>query len=144
MLTAPTDNLAHHDARRIWRETGSDDPRDSMQVIVERLGHSGGKVEQTVAQTRWFAWCSCGFVSTTRNTETDALGALVHHIRLETRKWTRSGVPLDAYPPAPAPDWEMVRRRNPHWALKRADEARRRTPEESPPGDVPHFVAGTG
>jgi hypothetical protein len=119
MLATPTDNPAHQDARRVWREVGSPDPRESLQVIAETLGHYGGEVEQTVAQTRWFSWCACGFVSTTRNTESDALGALVHHIKLELRAWTRSSLPLAAYPPAPAPDWAMVARRNPHWALKR-------------------------
>lgn len=140
MLATPTTNPAEQDARRVWREVGSPDPRDSLQVIAERLGHYGGMVEETVARTRWFSSCACGFVSTTRNTEADALGALVHHLRLELRKWTRSGLPLDAYPPAPSPDWEMVRRRNRHWALKRAEESG----QESSPTDVPHFVAGTG
>ncbi len=91
-----------------------------MQVIAARLGHAGGCVEQTVAQTRWFSWCACGFVSTTRNTEADALSALVHHIKLEIRAWHRSELPLDAYPPARPPNWTMVARKNRHWAAKRA------------------------
>jgi hypothetical protein len=140
MLATPTDNPAQQDARRVWREVGSPDPRESLQVIAEKLGHSGGQVEQTVAQTRWFAWCACGFVSTTRNTEADALGALVHHLKLEMRAWTRSALPLDAYPRAPAPDWERVARRNRHWALKRASD----TPEERARLNLPENVRAVG
>ncbi len=126
MLATPTDNPAEQSARRVWRQVGSPDPRESLQVIAQRLGHAGGQVEQTVAQTRWFSWCACGFVSTTRNTEADALGALVHHLKLALRAWTRSQLPLEAYPPAPTADWERVAKMHPHWALKRASD----TPEE--------------
>lgn len=122
LLQNPTTNPAELDARRVFRETPDDDPREALQVILERLGHRGAVVEQTVARTRWFSWCECGWVSTTRNTETDAAGAATHHVRLVLREYRRRALPLAAYPEPPPADWEMVRRRQPHWALKRREE----------------------
>lgn len=124
-LAQPTANLAEQDARRIYREARSDDPGESLQVIARALGHGRVQVERTVAATRWFSWCECGFVSTTRNTEQDAAGAAVHHVRLAMAAWRRLGVPLAAMPPAPPADWERVRRRNRHFALKRDADASR-------------------
>jgi hypothetical protein len=113
-LAQPTANLAEQDARRIFRESKSDDPRESLAEIARQLGHLGGRVDLTVAGTRYFSWCSCGFVSTTRNTESDAAGALVHHLRLAMREWRLTGLPLSAMPPRKNTDWKRVRRRAPH------------------------------
>lgn len=130
-LQNPTDNPAELDARRITRETPSDDPRESLQVILDRLGHRGAVVEQTVSGSRWFAWCECGLVTTTRNTEADAASAITHHVRLVLREYRRRALPLAAYPdPPPATDWEKVRRRHRHWALKREADGSQPMPRE--------------
>jgi hypothetical protein len=121
-LATPTDNAAEQDARRVWRESTSDDPRESLQVILERLGHRGAVIEQTVSLSRWFSWCECGWVSSTTNTESDAAGAVNHHVRQVLRDYRRRALPLSAYPEPRETDWEMVRRRRPHWALKRREE----------------------
>lgn len=122
LLQHPTTNAAEHDARRIFRESDSDDPRVPLAEILRRLGHHGGRVEQTVAGTRWFSLCSCSWASTTTNTEVDALGALTHHARVVLREWRRTGLPLSATPPA-VPDWEKTRRRLRHVAVKYPDAA---------------------
>jgi len=155
MLQHPTDNAAEHDARRVFREVDSDDPRVPLAEILAHLGHIGGRVEQTAAGTRWFGLCSCSWVSTTRNTEADAMGALTHHVRLVLREWRRSALPLAATRPAVA-DWERARRRHPHlavkypttapleWATRDAQERRAApdTPSRSAtPGEVPHLRA---
>jgi hypothetical protein len=146
-LANPTTNPAEQDARRVFRETKGDDPRPALQTILERLGHRGVVVEQTVAGTRWFSWCECGWVSTTRNTEQDAAGAAVHHSRLVLREYRTRALPLSAYPAEPpATDWEKVRRRNRHWALKRAEEGTEPEPRHgvSPlsESDSPRHAAG--
>lgn len=87
---------------------------NAAAMLVEHLGHNGGRVAPTVSGARWFAYCSCGFVTSTRPTEKDALGALVHHLKLAVRKWRLSGVPITAYPPAPAPDWAKILPSYPH------------------------------
>jgi hypothetical protein len=155
LLQHPTSNAAEHDARRLVRQSGSDDPRVPLAEMLRRLGHSGGRVEQTVAGTRWFALCSCSWVSTTTNTETDALGALTHHARLALREWRRSGLPLSATPPA-VPDWDRARRLRRHlavkypttapleWATAESDSrgVAGDTPSRSvPAADVPHLRA---
>lgn len=91
------------------------DSRSAMAEIVGHLGHQGGNVVQTVSGNRWFSYCGCGFVSSTSISEPDALGKLVHHLRLVAKAWRQSGLPLLATRPAPAPDWLEVRRRNPHF-----------------------------
>lgn len=92
-----------------------EDTRGAASEILAVLGHQGGNVAQTVSGARWFAYCACGFVSSTSGTEADAMGKLVHHLRLEMRRWKVAGVPLLAMPPAPPADWAEVRRRHPHF-----------------------------
>jgi hypothetical protein len=135
-LEKPTTNLAEQDARRVWQEVDSADPRDSLQVIGQALGHGKLAVETTLSGARWFSWCICGWVSTTRLTETDAASAAVHHVRLAMKEWTRSGLPLAAAKKAPEGDWEKVARKHRHWAEKRR--------HADPPIDVPHLSRATG
>lgn len=116
-LAQPTANLAEQDARRLRRESESDDVRDTLQTIAAALGHGRLAVEQTVAGTRWFAWCECSWVSSTTNFESDAAGAAVHHVRVQLREWRRIGLPLSATRPA-APDWPRALRKHRHFALR--------------------------
>jgi hypothetical protein len=133
-LRQPARSDAERDARALRRQ--HDDDAGTVVEILNRLGHVGYRIEQTVAGTRWFGWCSCGFVSTTRNTETDAASAVIHHTRLVLRAWHRSGLPLDAYRPAPPANWKMVARKHRHWALKMAAA----TPEEIEERHLPQTV----
>jgi hypothetical protein len=119
-LRQPARSAAERDARAIGRQAGGE-PSVSLAEVARRLGHEGGRVVETVARTRWFSMCACGFVSTTRNTEQDAAGALVHHVKLAIKSWHRTGLPIAAAKKAPAPDWDLVARRSTHYALWRKE-----------------------
>lgn len=88
-----------------------------------RLGHGALYVRSTVSGARWFSFCKgCGWVSTTRPTESDAAGAALHHARLAVKAWERTGLPLPIRPPAPLYDEAEMRRRNRHYAAFRQAE----------------------
>lgn len=139
-LANPTSNPAHLDARRIMRQTTDPDPRAALQTMAQRLGHGQLAVEQTASGARWFSWCICGWVSTTKGSEKDASGAALHHVRKELRRWTTAAVPLEAMPPAPETNWARVAQLHPHWAAKRAQDC----PEYDTPIHLPGFVRATG
>lgn len=62
------------------------------------IGHSGTEIVQTSSGARWSVGCSCGYTSTTRRTQADALGAIVHHLRKELRTYAATGRPLPDIP----------------------------------------------
>ncbi len=128
-LERPARSQAERDARVLGRRHGSDSGA-ALAEIAETLGHAGGRVVQTAARTRWFAMCACGYVSTTRNTERDALGGLLHHVRLAIKEWHGSGLPLAAAKKAPPADWAEVARRQPHYRAWRAAVAKEVPAEE--------------
>jgi len=84
--------------------------------IAQRLGHGECAVEQTVSGHRWFGWCRCGYVSTTKTSEALAIGAVVHHVQAEIRRWQTTGRRAT---PAPEGDWERAAEMHPHWAARR-------------------------
>jgi hypothetical protein len=137
-LQNPAKSDAERDARALRRK--HDDDAGTVVEILNRLGHVGYRIDQTVSGLRWFAWCSCGFVTTTRNTETDAAGALIHHTRIVLRAWHRSGLPLADFPPAPPADWERVGRKHPHWARKMRQATREEIDERHLPQSVREAV----
>lgn len=101
--------------------------------VVEHLGHRGGNVVQTASGSRWFAYCGCGYVSTTSTTEKLAMSKLVHHLKMAIRKWRLSGVPIERYRPAPPADWPKVIAANPHLAayLKKTGASLQESPEKA-------------
>ena len=84
--------------------------------IAQRLGHGECAVEETVSGRRWFGWCRCGYVSTTKTSEALAVGAVVHHVQAEIRRWQTSGRRATQ---APEGDWERAAKMHPHWAARR-------------------------
>ena len=70
--------------------------------IAQRLGHGACAVEETVSGHRWFGWCRCGYVSTTKTSEALAVGAVVHHVQAEIRQWQTTGRPA-----TPAPEGDL-------------------------------------
>lgn len=139
-IAQPPSTAAQADARRIRRETPGDDPRAALQVMAQRLGHGQVAVETTVSGVRWFSWCGCGWVSTTTTAEKEAVGAVLHHVRMQLRAWQRTGLPLDAMPEPAVPDWEKVRKQRRHFAEKRDAEAA----AESASRRVAESVRGVG
>lgn len=141
-LEQPPKNAAAAEARALRRASPSDDPRDTLQVIAARLGHGSLKVEPTVSGTRWFGWCECGWISTTRRDQADATGAVLHHVRKAMKAWTNSGLPLEAYGRAPSPspeEWERLAKSYPHWLTAREHERRA---EERTSANLPGKVGG--
>lgn len=58
------------------------------------LAHAAGHTDPALFQTpggRFYVTCSCGWKSTTRRTETDALGAGVHHAMLIGKSVAQNG-----------------------------------------------------
>jgi hypothetical protein len=52
--------------------------RQEAFELAHALGHTDPALFETPGG-RWYVTCSCGYKSTTRNTEVDALSAGVHH-----------------------------------------------------------------
>src|SRR5664279_444535 len=95
-----------------WHDPCMTAPRE----IAQRLGHGECAVEATVSGHRWFGWCRCGYVSTTKTSEALAVGAVVHHVQAEIRRWQTTGRRAT---PAPEGDWERAATMHPHWAARR-------------------------
>jgi hypothetical protein len=107
---------------RLVRESHGGDKRAALGEIAARLGHQHLDLHRT-RSGRWFTSCDCGWVSTTRLTDRDALGAAVHHCDLAIRAWHRSALPLPADPPKMVRPEREMRRRNPHYdAMRLAEE----------------------
>lgn len=62
------------------------------------LGHSATDVLPTASGARFTVACSCGYESTTRRTQADAIGAIVHHLRGVVLAFHRTGRDLPAQP----------------------------------------------
>lgn len=62
------------------------------------VGHSGTEIVQTSSGARWSVGCSCGYQSTTRRTQADALEAIVHHLRKAVTAYAATGRPLPDIP----------------------------------------------
>lgn len=62
-------------------------------AAARALGCVSAEVEEN-RSGRTRVHCSCGYTSTYRRTRSDALGALVHHLRLVTAAAGRDGVSL--------------------------------------------------
>jgi hypothetical protein len=114
-------SAAEASARLVGERHGGD-KRAALGEIAARLGHQHLGLHRT-RSGRFFCSCDCGWVSTTRLTDRDALGAARHHCELAIRAWHRTGLPLPADArPVVRPEAEM-RRRNRHYdTLRRAEE----------------------
>ena len=53
--------------------------RAELFRLAQSAGHTDLALFPTKSGRRFFVTCSCGYKSTTRRTEVDALGAAVHH-----------------------------------------------------------------
>lgn len=120
----PPASEAERQARAIRNEYP--DPRQAMQVISERLGHGDVVLESTVSGARWFASCRCGYVTTTCNTEADALGGVIHHIKKTIKEWHATGLPLPKERPAAGRPEHLMEKKYAHYAAKREQERRQR------------------
>lgn len=58
--------------------------------IAAALGHTNPALYETPGG-RFFITCDCGWKSTTRRTVEDALGAGVHHAKLDVKKFRSNG-----------------------------------------------------
>jgi hypothetical protein len=74
--------------------------RLGLKQTAARLGHGRLELHSTLTRcgARYFAECGCGWMSTTRATPGDVLGAVCHHLHLVIRKWDLSGQPLPDLP----------------------------------------------
>lgn len=114
-------SAAEASARLVGQRHGGD-KRAALGEIAARLGHQHLALHSTRSQ-RWFTSCDCGWVSTTRLTDRDALGAARHHCELAIRDWHRTGLPLPADPPRVVrPESEMRRRSRHYDTMRRAEE----------------------
>jgi hypothetical protein len=69
--------------------------RLELRQLAARLGHDHLRLQVTgLSLTRYFTCCDCGWASSTRPSQRDALGALQHHLQLAVREWDRTGLPL--------------------------------------------------
>jgi hypothetical protein len=116
------------------------DPRHAMQEIAERLGHRDLVLESTVSGARYFASCSCGYVSTTRKSQVDAVGAIVHHVESAVRDWHRSGLPLPKVPSEAQRPTHLMEKKHRHYAERRAAERAARANPDDTPRSVPRKV----
>lgn len=117
----PPRSAAEASARLVGAAHGGD-KRAALGEIAARLGHQHLGLHRT-ASGRFFVSCDCGWVSTTRLTDRDALGAAVHHVDLAIRAWHRTGLPLPAdVPPVVRPEAEMRRTKKHYDAMRRAEE----------------------
>lgn len=108
----PPASSAERDARAV-REKHAD-PRESIQELGRRLGHTEVGVVATASGRRWFAYCACGWASTTGSTEVVSTQAAVHHVTKAIKDWHRSERPL---PPEPGPQpipWQAMARKYRH------------------------------
>ncbi len=86
-------------------DTSGDDGHAMQPMTLKELadlghlvGHSGTEVTQTSSGARWSVGCSCGYRSTTRRTQADALGAIVHHLKKEVAAYAATGRTLPDIP----------------------------------------------
>lgn len=105
----PPRSAAERDAREV--RDRHDDDRLAKQELARRLGHTEIGVMDTASGRRFFAYCSCGYASTTRATQRLAVEAAMAHIDSSIRAWHQSGLPLPSEPgPRPVPWAEMARK----------------------------------
>jgi hypothetical protein len=69
--------------------------REEYAGLLQQIGHFKGAVIHQV-NDRWRGECECGYVSTTRNTAKDAVGAIEHHRKKALEEWRRNGRVLPA------------------------------------------------
>ncbi len=61
-----------------------------LAQLMHELGHRPRGLEAN-SRDRWRYVCECGYVSTYRNSQRDAIGAGLHHGRLIYREWKANG-----------------------------------------------------
>lgn len=56
--------------------------RTEYVEALKATGHYQAAIVRTISGARFYAQCICGYKSTTRRTQLDAIGALEHHRKL--------------------------------------------------------------
>lgn len=64
----------------------------SVGWVAQRLGHVDLATERR--GSGWGGHCNCGYRTTRRRLESEAISALVHHLRIVEREWRASGLAL--------------------------------------------------
>lgn len=96
----PEPRLSADDVARAVRDRYQHS-RLALRETAERLGHGHLRLNSVAMGLGYIAGCGCGWVSTTRRNQSDALGAVHHHLQLTVREWDRSGRPLPVPPVVP-------------------------------------------
>jgi len=121
----PPASAAERDARAV--RARHSDPRHSVQEIARRLGHTEVGVVATASGRRWFAYCSCGWASSTGSTESVSAQSAVHHVTTAVKAWHRTGTALPPEPGVRPVPWTQMARKYRHveqWLAARPTETR--------------------
>jgi hypothetical protein len=89
----PEPRLSADDVARAVRDRFQHS-RLALRETAERLGHGHLRLDSVATGLGYIAGCGCGWVSTTRPNQSDALGSVQQHLQVTVREWDRSGRPL--------------------------------------------------
>lgn len=64
--------------------------RQQLIVLAHQLGHTNLAMHTNETGTKYFVTCDCGWKSTNRLTEVNALQAGVHHALTSAERWART------------------------------------------------------